>query len=332
MPVHLEEQSQASMEPASGCQVPHSDQSPLNLGQDGQDAGVGTARSTASCKSCLSCQSQALWFPSQPRSGIRQHEEPDIARHRQTKSTGQHSDSRFHGTVTNPNVQLRDAGQRPLEGNLNVIPAVSGASGSASTQLMPSLDQGSLTLPTSGSCRDFAVGGPGSWLRNRGIRQPQTFDVELDRIMHLSLHFLPRAASSHATRQIRRISREAGGGPLNNDQISAHFSPDCLRMLFCVPGARSSPGLPGTVTKPCRVACLYCRWLPRVRSRYQPPASIMRMISRTFTELTFAGANRTVKRGPRTRTRVDAGVSSPPRADSANECPQDSLAPLLSIG
>lgn len=158
-----------------------------------------------------------------------------------------------------------------------------------------------MPLPSTRSGRNFAVGGPGSWLRHRAIRQPQTLDVELDRIMHLSLHFLPRAAGSHATRQIRRISRESGGGPLNNDQISAHFSPDCLRMLFCVPGARSSPGLPGTVTKPGRVACLYCRWLPRVRSKYQPVASIMRMISRTFTELTFAGANCTVKREPQTR-------------------------------
>ncbi len=45
---------------------------------------------------------------------------------------------------------------------------------------------------------------------------------------------------------------------------------------------RSSPGLPGTVTTPGLLACLYCRWLPRVRSRRHPPRSSSLITSRTF--------------------------------------------------
>ena len=33
-------------------------------------------------------------------------------------------------------------------------------------------------------------------------------------------------------------------------------------MLFQVPGGRSSPGLPGMVTRPVLTGCLYWRWLP----------------------------------------------------------------------
>ena len=50
-----------------------------------------------------------------------------------------------------------------------------------------------------------------------------------------------------------------------------------------VPGASSSPGLPAMVTNPRLVGCLNWRWLPRVRSRYQPSASINLIAYRTFT-------------------------------------------------
>ena len=46
---------------------------------------------------------------------------------------------------------------------------------------------------------------------------------------------------------------------LDDNRVShgePHFRPACFKMLFCVPGARSSPGLPGTVTRPSLLACL----------------------------------------------------------------------------
>jgi len=64
--------------------------------------------------------------------------------------------------------------------------------------------------------------------------------------------------------------------------VIAHFNPACLRILFCVPGARSSLGFPAIVTTPFFLSCLYCRWLPRVRSRYQPSSSMSLIIARTF--------------------------------------------------
>ena len=53
-------------------------------------------------------------------------------------------------------------------------------------------------------------------------------------------------------------------------------------MLFNVPGATSSLGLPGTVTRPGFTGCLYCRWLPRVATRNQPLACSIRRISLIF--------------------------------------------------
>jgi hypothetical protein len=50
-----------------------------------------------------------------------------------------------------------------------------------------------------------------------------------------------------------------------NDNRVAHvrdpyfFSPDCFRILFKVPGAKSSLGLPATVARPGLLGCLNCR-------------------------------------------------------------------------
>ena len=46
--------------------------------------------------------------------------------------------------------------------------------------------------------------------------------------------------------------------------------------------ARSSPRCPGTVTNPRFDECLNCRWLPRIRTWYQPSVSSSRMTSLTF--------------------------------------------------
>jgi len=57
------------------------------------------------------------------------------------------------------------------------------------------------------------------------------------------------------------------------DAVFLHFfRPACLRMLFKVPGARSSFGLPATVTRPTFFECLNWRWLPSVTTRHQPSA------------------------------------------------------------
>src|SRR5579883_3185240 len=59
--------------------------------------------------------------------------------------------------------------------------------------------------------------------------------------------------------------------------------PDCLRILFNVPGAKSSLGLPGTVTRPGLVRCLNWRWLPRLATKYHPSSASNRNMSDTFT-------------------------------------------------
>ena len=53
-------------------------------------------------------------------------------------------------------------------------------------------------------------------------------------------------------------------------------------MLFCVPAAKSSPAFPATVTVPDLLACLYCRWLPLVRTRCQPSFSRILISSLIF--------------------------------------------------
>jgi hypothetical protein len=49
--------------------------------------------------------------------------------------------------------------------------------------------------------------------------------------------------------------------------------PACLRMLRSVPIGKSLLGLPGTVTRPRFVGCLYWRWLPLTTTRRQSSLS-----------------------------------------------------------
>jgi len=51
-------------------------------------------------------------------------------------------------------------------------------------------------------------------------------------------------------------------------------------MAFKVPAGISKLGLPATVTVPGLFACLYCRWLPRVRANRQPSSSRSRTVRR----------------------------------------------------
>jgi len=62
-------------------------------------------------------------------------------------------------------------------------------------------------------------------------------------------------AGSNASRQIWHIRGIVSAGIFDDYRV-AHkevpyfFNPDCLRILFNVPGAKSSLGLPATVTRP----------------------------------------------------------------------------------
>ncbi len=82
--------------------------------------------------------------------------------------------------------------------------------------------------------------------------------------------------------------RSSRSGLLDDDQIFHGFNPACLRVLFNVPGATSSPGLPATVTRPGFVACLNCRCDPRCRTTDQPSSSSCFTMSRTFTSTSLS--------------------------------------------
>src|SRR2546422_3010020 len=65
-----------------------------------------------------------------------------------------------------------------------------------------------------------------------------------------------------------------------------HFSflrPACFSMAFNVPGGTSRLGLPATVTVPGLLGCLYCRWLPRVRTSRHPSSVRSRIRSEEHT-------------------------------------------------
>lgn len=61
-------------------------------------------------------------------------------------------------------------------------------------------------------------------------------------------------------------------------RISHYFKPACFKILFTVPLGKSFSGC-GMVTRPFFSGCLYCRWLPRVATWYQPADSISLIIS-----------------------------------------------------
>jgi hypothetical protein len=96
-----------------------------------------------------------------------------------------------------------------------------------------------------------------AWLRNRESLLSQAINVKPDCLSHILFDLLSSLTCRHTARQVRRVSREACGSRLDDNQILAHFSPACFKILFRVPGASSSPGRPGTVTSPAFDRCLY---------------------------------------------------------------------------
>ncbi len=74
--------------------------------------------------------------------------------------------------------------------------------------------------------------------------------VEFDRLPHATLDLFPCGAGCDAALNVRRVGRKADWSLLYNNKDLHHLRPACLSMLFKVPGARSSLGLPATVTNP----------------------------------------------------------------------------------
>src|SRR5439155_9792583 len=133
------------------------------------------------------------------------------------------------------------------------------------------------------SGRHFDVGRIGVWLGHVKALQPQTFQMKLHRLSHISLDVFPRLAGRHAAFQVGRVGKVSSTRLFDHNKILLHcFSPACFRMLFSVPRASSSLWLPGTVTKPRFAGCLYWWWLPRVLARYQPSSWSRLTRSRTF--------------------------------------------------
>src|SRR5437867_13051752 len=132
----------------------------------------------------------------------------------------------------------------------------------------------------------FAVGCLRTRRRNRFSSTAQAVEVKFNGVVHFAFDAVSRLARGDAAGEIGRIGGIAVRGFFNDDQVPAHFNPACLRILFCVPGARSSLGFTAIVTTPFFLPCVYCRWLPRVRSRYHPSFSLILIL-----ELIFIAAN-----------------------------------------
>lgn len=111
----------------------------------------------------------------------------------------------------------------------------------------------------------------------------QAFKMKRDCLANVLFNFAFRFSRGNTTRKIRAISGKIPLRFLNDDEIFAHFSPACFKMLFKVPGGKSWPIWPAIVTKPGFKLCLNWRWLPFVRAKNQPASSMSLIASRTFT-------------------------------------------------
>jgi len=107
--------------------------------------------------------------------------------------------------------------------------------------------------------------------------------MKRDRVLHLSFNFLLCATCCNAARKVWRVRGITGRRPFDHDQVLHGFNPACFKTLFSVPGARSSPGFPATVTSPGFAAFLNCRCEPRWRTTTQPSSSSILTTSRIFT-------------------------------------------------
>lgn len=140
----------------------------------------------------------------------------------------------------------------------------------------------SATCGRNGETSDGDVFGRRSVGRNWKTLFFQPFKMKRDCFANILLNFALRFSRGNTARKIRAICRKISLRFLNDDEVFAHFSPACFRMLFKVPGGRSWPDWPAMVTKPGLELCLNWRWLPLVRAKCQPPSSMSLITSRTF--------------------------------------------------
>ena len=62
--------------------------------------------------------------------------------------------------------------------------------------------------------------------------------MEFDGVVHFAFDAVSRLTRGDAAGEIGRIGGIAGRSFFNDDQVPARFNPACLRILFCVPGAK----------------------------------------------------------------------------------------------
>lgn len=116
----------------------------------------------------------------------------------------------------------------------------------------------------------------------------KAFDVESNCFSDQSLKAFLRFSCCNASRKVWDI-----GGPVALPLLVNHrvfkarglhsfSSSACRRIDLSVLGCTSSEGAPATVTVPLLTRWRNCRWLPRVRSRYQPSFCSRRRTSRIF--------------------------------------------------
>ena len=69
----------------------------------------------------------------------------------------------------------------------------------------------------------------------------------LDGIVHLAFHFLASRTCGDTAVQVGRIRGESRRSFFDDDQVAAHFSCDCLRILLSVPGDSHESALGGVL-------------------------------------------------------------------------------------
>src|SRR5262245_20184878 len=115
--------------------------------------------------------------------------------------------------------------------------------------------------------------------------------MKQDRLLDFALSFLDRRPRGYASRKIRHVSGVVPVSFFDNYRVSHsiayRLSPACLRILFNVPGGKSSLGFPATVTRPVLLGCLNWRWLPRVATWIQPSRRSIPSTSDTFMTRSF---------------------------------------------
>src|ERR1035437_359779 len=122
--------------------------------------------------------------------------------------------------------------------------------------------------------------------RSRFTMRCQPLKMELQSFTHHRGHLLKGVAGGDTTGDIGRMAGEVAADAFSKDDqvISFHFNPACLRMLATFSFERSLLPWKGTVVVPGFSGCSNCMWLPFCRTSFHPSFSSIRMISRAFND------------------------------------------------